>query len=219
MNLGFENTDGPRKHQAFALRSSADRTAFFRCKISSYPDTLSPQQPPILLRNARSHARQTSSGYSKAVFQSCLILARRNDIGRKTAITTSRQNSTADISGFSFQVCMFWRTEIWHRLWGKHRLTLVDHGECFRARYSCKLTWAMLWHLKAGFSGMEVLVLILCFMQSIRIDNWVQCLAGGSSGQVFMFSPTHQWLVNSQWLSLFREIYGFHPPGFHISEV
>ncbi|XP_024031719.1 pectinesterase/pectinesterase inhibitor PPE8B-like [Morus notabilis] len=106
MNMGFENTAGPSKYQAVALRSSADRSAFYRCKISGYQDSLYAHNNRQFYKKCEITGTVDSVfGRGKAVFQNCLIFARRNDVGKKNVITANGRNSSADVSGFSFQFC------------------------------------------------------------------------------------------------------------------
>ncbi|PON83382.1 Pectinesterase, Tyr active site [Trema orientale] len=106
INMGFENTAEPNNHQAVALRSSSDRSAFYRCKFISHQDTLYAHSHRQFYKKCRiSGTVDFIFGRAKAVFQDCSILPRQNYVGGQNTITANGRNFSAMDSGFSFQRC------------------------------------------------------------------------------------------------------------------
>ncbi|KAJ6852743.1 putative pectinesterase [Iris pallida] len=68
MNMTFQNTAGPAKHQAVAVRNGADLSAFYSCSFEGYQDTLYTHsmrhvlQELRRLRHGRLHLRQRRGG-------------------------------------------------------------------------------------------------------------------------------------------------------------
>lgn len=87
-DITFQNTAGPSKHQAVALRVGADLSAFYRCDFLAYQDTLyvhSNRQFFISCYVAGSV--DFIFGNSAAVIQNSDIHARRPNPGQKNMVT------------------------------------------------------------------------------------------------------------------------------------
>ncbi|XP_061999449.1 pectinesterase/pectinesterase inhibitor PPE8B-like [Rosa rugosa] len=79
IDIGFENTAGPHNGQAVALLVKGDQSAFFRCKINGYQDTLYAHNSRQFFRECKiSGTVDFIFGYSTAVFQMCTIIARKD---------------------------------------------------------------------------------------------------------------------------------------------
>ncbi|KAI4355383.1 hypothetical protein L6164_004163 [Bauhinia variegata] len=87
-DITFQNTAGPSKHQAVALRVGADFAAFYRCDILAYQDTLyvhSNRQ--YFVECLIAGTVDFIFGNAAAVFQDCDIHARRPGEGQKNMVT------------------------------------------------------------------------------------------------------------------------------------
>ena len=105
-DLTFENTAGPSKHQAVALRCDSDLSVFYRCAFEGHQDTLYAHS----LRHFYRDCRVTGTvdfvfGNAAAVFQNCTLLARAPLPSQKNSVTAQgRLNATMN-TGFAFQFC------------------------------------------------------------------------------------------------------------------
>ncbi|KAJ0983748.1 hypothetical protein J5N97_002104 [Dioscorea zingiberensis] len=105
-DMSFENTAGPEKHQAVALRSDSDLSVYYHCSIQGYQDTLYAHS----LRQFYRECLITGTvdfifGNAAAVFQNCQILARRPLPNQKNSITAHGRKDPNQNTGFSFQFC------------------------------------------------------------------------------------------------------------------
>ncbi|RZC85859.1 hypothetical protein C5167_026520 [Papaver somniferum] len=103
-DITFENTAGPEKHQAVALRSDSDLSAFYRCGILGYQDTLYAHS----LRQFYRECKITGTvdfifGNGAAIFQNCQILARKGLPNQKNTITAHGRKDPNQNTGFSIQ--------------------------------------------------------------------------------------------------------------------
>ncbi|KAI3920993.1 hypothetical protein MKW92_046624 [Papaver armeniacum] len=89
-DITFENTAGPAKLQAVALRINADASAVYRCNINGFQDTLFVQFYRQYFRECNiSGTIDFIFGDSAVVFQQCNIIARLPSQGQYNAITAS----------------------------------------------------------------------------------------------------------------------------------
>ncbi|KAF5743134.1 Pectinesterase/pectinesterase inhibitor PPE8B [Tripterygium wilfordii] len=107
-DITFENTAGPQKHQAVALRSDSDLSVFYRCAIKGYQDTLYTHTMRQFYRECRiSGTIDFIFGDATVVFQNCQILAKRGLPNQKNTITAHGRKDPNEPTGFSFQFCNF----------------------------------------------------------------------------------------------------------------
>ncbi|XP_056860937.1 probable pectinesterase/pectinesterase inhibitor 59 [Raphanus sativus] len=100
--LTFQNTAGPAKGQAVALRSSSDLSIFYQCSIEGYQDTLLVHSQRQFYRDCYIYGTvDFIFGNAAAVFQSCLILPRRPLKGQANVITAQARADPFQNTGIS----------------------------------------------------------------------------------------------------------------------
>ncbi|KAB5552448.1 hypothetical protein DKX38_009759 [Salix brachista] len=105
-DITFENTAGPSKHQAVALRSDSDLSVLFRCEIKGYQDSLYTHTMRQFYRECRvSGTVDFIFGDATAVFQNCQILARKGLPNQKNTITAHGRKDPSQPTGYSIQFC------------------------------------------------------------------------------------------------------------------
>lgn len=105
-DITFENTAGPSKHQAVALRSDSDLSAFYRCGISGYQDTLYAHSLRQFYRECRiSGTVDFVFGNAAAILQNCQLLSRLPLPEQKNTITAQGRKDPNQNTGFVLQFC------------------------------------------------------------------------------------------------------------------
>ncbi|XP_040380488.1 pectinesterase-like [Oryza brachyantha] len=105
-DLRVENTAGPEKHQAVALRASADRAVINRCSLDGYQDTLYAHQLRQFYRDcAVSGTVDFVFGNAAAVLQGCVLTARRPAAAQKNAVTAQGRTDPNQNTGTSVHRC------------------------------------------------------------------------------------------------------------------
>lgn len=105
-SMTFENTAGPSKHQAVALRSGSDLSVFYRCGIHGYQDTLYCHS----LRQFYRECEITGTvdfifGNGAVVLQNCAVIALTPLPSQKNTITAQGRKEPDQTTGFSLQYC------------------------------------------------------------------------------------------------------------------
>ncbi|EOY30123.1 hypothetical protein QUC31_020423 [Theobroma cacao] len=105
-DITFENTAGPQKHQAVALRSDSDLSVFFRCAIRGYQDSLYTHTMRQFFRECKiTGTVDFIFGDATVVFQYCQILAKQGLPNQKNTITAQGRKDPNQPTGFSIQFC------------------------------------------------------------------------------------------------------------------
>ncbi|TYH12873.1 hypothetical protein ES288_A06G100500v1 [Gossypium darwinii] len=105
-DITIDNSAGPEKHQAVALRVNADFTALYRCSISGFQDTLYVHSFRQFYRECDiSGTIDYIFGNAAVVFQACNIITRMPMPGQFTVITAQSRDSPDETTGISIQNC------------------------------------------------------------------------------------------------------------------
>ncbi|CAN6468228.1 unnamed protein product [Victoria cruziana] len=103
-DITFRNTAGPQSGQAVALRVDSDRSAFFKCSIEGYQDTLYSHSLRQFYRECSIYGTvDFIFGNGAAVFQNCNIYARKPLPNQKISITAQGRKDANQNTGFVIQ--------------------------------------------------------------------------------------------------------------------
>ncbi|GAB4836186.1 hypothetical protein Ancab_001100 [Ancistrocladus abbreviatus] len=106
INMTFQNTAGPEKHQAVAVRNNADLSTFYRCSFEGYQDTLYAHSMRQFYRECNIYGTvDFIFGNSASVFQSCNLYARKPLTNQKNAFTAQGRTDPNQNTGISIHNC------------------------------------------------------------------------------------------------------------------
>ncbi|KAK4492598.1 hypothetical protein RD792_003416 [Penstemon davidsonii] len=104
--ITFENYAGPSKHQAVALRSSADFSAFYQCSFVAYQDTLYVHSLRQFYRECDIYGTvDFIFGNAAVVFQNSNLYARRPDDNQQNIFTAQGREDPNQNTGISILNC------------------------------------------------------------------------------------------------------------------
>ncbi|XP_047311643.1 pectinesterase-like [Impatiens glandulifera] len=87
-DMTFENTAGPQKHQAVALRSGSDHSVFYSCEFKGYQDTLYVYAQRQFYRDCDIHGTvDFIFGDASVVLQNCNIYVRKPMGNQQNSVT------------------------------------------------------------------------------------------------------------------------------------
>lgn len=110
--ITFENTAGPSKHQAVALRVGSDLSAFYECDMLAYQDTLYAHSNRQFYINCLiAGTVDFIFGNGAAVFQDCDIHARLPGPGQKNMLTAQGRFDPNQNTGIVIHKCRIGATE------------------------------------------------------------------------------------------------------------
>ncbi|KAL5698592.1 pectinesterase [Ranunculus cassubicifolius] len=104
MDMGFENTAGPDKHQAVAMRSGSDQSVFYRCAFDAYQDTLYAHSNRQFYRDCEIWGTiDFIFGNAAVVFQGCKIRPRKPMANQFITVTAQGKKDPNQNTGISIQ--------------------------------------------------------------------------------------------------------------------
>ncbi|KAI9191917.1 hypothetical protein LWI28_015432 [Acer negundo] len=111
-DLTVENSAGPEKHQAVALRVNADLTAMYKCSFNGFQDTLYVHSFRQFYRECDIYGTiDYIFGNAAVVIQASNILSRLPLPGQFTVITAQSRDTPDEDTGISIQNCSILATD------------------------------------------------------------------------------------------------------------
>lgn len=99
-DMTFENTAGPQKHQAVALRSGSDFSVFYRCSFKGYQDTLYVDTQRQFYRDCDVYGTEDFVfGDAVVVLQNCNFYIRRPLGDQKNTVTAQGRSDPNENTG------------------------------------------------------------------------------------------------------------------------
>ncbi|WOL10315.1 hypothetical protein Cni_G19070 [Canna indica] len=105
-DITIENSAGPSKHQAVALRVGADLSAFYKCSFVGYQDTLYVHSLRQFYRECDVYGTiDFIFGNAAVVFQNCNLYARKPNSNQQNIFTAQGREDPNQNTGISIQNC------------------------------------------------------------------------------------------------------------------
>ncbi|KAG9146803.1 hypothetical protein Leryth_005130 [Lithospermum erythrorhizon] len=105
-DIGFENTAGPEKHQAVAMRSGSDLSVFYKCSFNAFQDTLYAHSNRQFYRECDiTGTIDFIFGNAAVVLQNCNIQPRQPLPKQLITITAQGKKDPNQNTGISIQKC------------------------------------------------------------------------------------------------------------------